>query len=131
MKPSYLCPYHAQLIKRHENSAISYWCEMMHCGTQAYAQCRIEAAELYLGAATEVALVRRACTGNIFFNDLHIAKPLELIMELHAQDFNFTKAPLLLSKVSLAVFQGNKKPHRVLMDLLHRDYESAQARTCH
>lgn len=131
MKPSYICPYHAQLMKRHENSAISYWCEMMHCGTQAYAQCRIEAAELYLGAATEVALIRRGCATNNFFDDRHIAKPLELIMELYAQDFNFTQAPLLLSKVSVAIFQGDKKPHAVLTALLDRDYEYVSVRRCH
>lgn len=131
MKPSYICPYHAQLMKRHENSAISYWCEMMHCGTQAYAQCRIEAAELYLGAATEVALIRRACVTNNFFDDLHIAKPLELIMELYAQDFNFTKAPLLLSKVSVAIFQSDKKPHTTLMELLGKDYGHACTHNYH
>lgn len=106
MKPRYLCAYHAERIRASEQHACHSWLELMRRGTLAYAECRVEAAQIYLGAALDIALLRLACQGNKLFTALHLSKPLEFMIELLVVEGCFNQAMKLLSKISSALDQS-------------------------
>lgn len=126
MKTSYLCPRYVALVCTDENSAIGHWSELMRRGTRAYTQCREEAAELYLGAATEISLLRYSCQRNIYFSDMHLTRPVDFIAELLVQNLNFDKAIYFLSRISTAIYKAENEPHPNILDCLARWYERVE-----
>lgn len=100
MKATYFCAYHAERLKACESEAFRHWGEMMRRGVQAYAECRLDAAELYLGAALEIALLRRECCENGLFAALHILKPAQFLVELFLLDRQPHKVEELMTRIN-------------------------------
>jgi len=128
MKTSHLCPNHSHLVKDSEPRAMEIWCDMMRRGIRAYTQCRIDSAECYLGAATEIALLRYSCEKNRFFDEVHLTKPLEFLIELLVQAMNFDKAMVLLSSISTAIHRAPKSPSAALTECLSKHSASVGVR---
>lgn len=122
MKTTYFCAFHSERIKAYEGEAIQQWTEMMHLGTQAYAECRIDAARIYLGSAMEIGLLRHSCPKSLFFDDMHLSQPLQFLIELFIIDDNFDEAIYILSKVSTAINRGLSDPDAGLLELLAQHY---------
>lgn len=56
MKSPYFCAYHAERMRACEPEALRSWTEMMRRGVHVYVECRMDAAEIVLGSAVDVAL---------------------------------------------------------------------------
>lgn len=99
MKSPYFCAQHAKRILQNESEAFGSWNEMMNIGVQAYSQCRLDAAAIYLGAALDIAFLRTACASNHSFTTLHIVKPAEFLLDLMLSEQRWNQASRLLARV--------------------------------
>lgn len=100
MKSLYFCAFHAERMKASESEALRCWSEIMRRGMHAYVDCRMEAAELYLGAALDIGLMRYRCTQSTMISILHITKPTDFLLELFCADIRFDTAVAALSRIS-------------------------------
>jgi hypothetical protein len=100
MKSQYFCAYHAERLRACESEAYRHWAEMMQRGAQAYSECRFEAANLYLGAAMDIGLLRHGCEGNGLFTTFHIMKPAEFLLEAQLLEQRHDAAENTLHKLS-------------------------------
>ncbi len=126
MKSPYFCAYHAQRMKNHESEALRYWIDMMRRGTQAYVECRIDAANIYLGSALDIALIRKTCEKNEFFNDMHFCKPAEFLIKLMLIENRFNEAIVILSRLSSASQTQTNINERELTHFLEKHYENIE-----
>lgn len=127
MKYTYFCQHHVDRMARCEGLAINSWIDMMRRGAQSYAACRTEAARNFLGAALEIGLLRYTCESNENFNDMHIAKPLEFLMELMICENNFNESIVLLSTISTVIYQDADKAPESLIEFLASCYEKIES----
>ncbi len=100
MKTLYFCAYHADNLRASETEAIKSWSSVMRRGMKAYCECRIDAAEIYLESALDIALIRSECSKNCIFDSMHLLKPIEFLTELYLTNEAFTQASKILNKVS-------------------------------
>ena len=100
MRSKYFCAYHSEKMKTYETEAYRYWMEVMRRGVQSYAKCRSESAHIYLHTAVDIGLLRQGCKRNGVFEELHIIKPAEFLIQLFIADDNFNGAHELLSHIS-------------------------------
>lgn len=100
MKSAYFCAYHAERLKACESDAFRHWAEMMRRGAQAYIECRFEAANLYLGAALDIGLLRQTCGENGLFSALHVMKPAEFLLEVQLLEQRHSDAEATLRRIS-------------------------------
>ncbi len=124
MKPKYFCPYHIERIHTCEQSALVSWNEMMRRGVQAYASCRADAARIYLDSAIDISLLRYRHK-NLYFSELHIAKPLDFLVELFLANENFTDAFEVLAKIS-SVIDDEPQPSTKLRKTLEKHYRQIE-----
>ncbi len=96
MKFSHLCHHHVTVLQCCEDEARKYWSETMRRGAQAFTQCRWDAARIYLGAAYEIGLIRKAVPHNDFFDDMHIVKPLKFMLTILLADNAWNSALKLI-----------------------------------
>lgn len=100
MNTRYFCAYHAERIRESEPHALRCWVEMMRRGMQAYTECRIEAAQIYLGSALDIGLLRHTCAHNTVFGEIHLTKPADFIIELRLSEADHEAALSLLNKIA-------------------------------
>ena len=100
MKAQYFCAYHTERLRACESDSFRHWTEMMRRGVQAYSECRFEAANLYLGAALDIGLLRHCCEENGLFTTLHIMKPAEFLLEMQLLDQRHDAAEDMLDRIS-------------------------------
>mgnify|MGYP000856140131 CR=1 FL=1 len=100
MRSKYFCAYHSEKMKTYETEAYRYWMEVMRRGVQSYAKCRSESAHIYLHTALDIGLLRQRCKRNGVFEELHITKPAEFLIQLFIADDNVNGAFDLLSYIS-------------------------------
>lgn len=100
MHSKYFCTYHSEKMMTYETEAYRYWIEVMRRGVQSYAKCRSESAHIYLHTALDIGLLRQKCERNSVFEELHITKPAEFLIQLFIADDNFNGAFELLSYIS-------------------------------
>jgi|GEM_PF-3164629 len=99
MKTEYFCDYHLSCICKQEEDALSAWHTLMKRGMRAYVDCRLEAADIFLQAALDIALTRlKLCTNNIL-NEEHVIQPAQHILELHIANCDFNHADSTLNKI--------------------------------
>ena len=122
MKTTYFCAYHAERLKACESEAFRHWGEMMRRGVQAYVECRMDAAGLYLGTALEIGLLRRECNENGVFAVLHILKPAQFLVELFLLDRQQRKVEELINKIST---HGGQIADPLLDDFLSQSFNRA------
>lgn len=127
MKPKYFCAHHASKLTASEQYAIGSWTELMRRGTQAYAESRMEAAWIYLGAAIEVSLLRSSLSNNDTFSDMHLAKPLEFLIKGCLATAEINRAAALLSKIATAIDAGSLAPGEALADQIEQHYAQVKA----
>lgn len=102
MNRQYFCAFHAEKMRACESDAYRYWMEVMRRGVLAYAKCRAESALIYLHTAVDIGLLRKECQQNGVFEDMHVTKPAEFLIQLFITDDNFEDAFSLLSRISSA-----------------------------
>lgn len=108
MNFTYLCIYHIERLQACEAEAWRTWSQMMQRGVKAYADCRTEAAHIYLNTALEVALLRNACCEtNVSFGELELLKPAEFLIQLYVIEDAFDSALDVLARISSAESSGN------------------------
>lgn len=100
MRSKYFCAYHSEKMETYEAEAYRYWMEVMRRGIQAYTKCRSESAHIYLQTAMDIGLLRQQCKKNDMFEELHIIKPAEFLIQLYIADDNIHGAFELLSHIS-------------------------------
>lgn len=108
MKSPYICASHINRIVRSEEEAMRHWTELLNRGWKAYQECRLKAAEIYLSAAIDVALLRIDRTYNAFFSSKHIWQPTEILAELLYLDERPNAADTLLTRIHSMVDAGSK-----------------------
>ena len=106
MKFSHFCCYHLDVMRKSESEAHRSWNGNMRRGSEAYVECKTQAACIYLGAAHEAALLRSQCDGNEWFGYEQIIQPMNLIFELLMTEDAFTDAHYLIEKTR--EFAGEK-----------------------
>ncbi len=126
MKTTYFCAFHAERMKAYEGEAIQHWTQMMRRGTQAYSECRIDAARIYLGSAMEIGLLRHSCPKSMFFDDMHLTQPLSFLIELLILDESFDEAIYVLSKISTAINERRADPRSELLEVLANHYSRVE-----
>jgi hypothetical protein len=126
MKTTYLCAHHAERMKVVESEALRCWTEMMRRGIKAYLGCRSEAADIYLGAAVEIGLLRRGAGKNEIFSNIHIIKPSELLIELFCAELRFLDAVALLSSTSGAIDDSGSHPESQLLKWVEAQYAQVE-----
>ncbi len=126
MKTTYFCTFHAERMMAYEGEAIQYWTQMMRRGTQAYSECRIDAARIYLGSAMEIGLLRHSCVKSMFFDDMHLTQPLSFLIELLILDESFDEAIYILSKISTAINERRTVPDSGLLEVLANHYSRVE-----
>jgi hypothetical protein len=99
MNSQYFCAHHASKIAQSETEAFRNWSQMMHRGTKAYVECRLDAAEIYLGSALDVVLLRCNCSHNELFSESHLIKPAEFLLEIFLMIDAFDKAEQVLRHI--------------------------------
>lgn len=97
MNNQYVGAYDTARMRAYESEACRCWSEMMRRGIQAYNDCRMEAADIYLHCAFDIALLRNTCNKNGIFKKIHTTKPAELLLKLMLIEENYNKAAGLLS----------------------------------
>ena len=100
MRSKYFCAYHSEKMKTYETEAYRYWMEVMRRGVQSYAKCRSESAHIYLHTAVDIGLLRQKCERNGIFEETHITKPAEFLVQLFIADDNLNGAHNFLSHIS-------------------------------
>lgn len=128
MISKFFCAYHAQRMRSDEQEAYRCWNQMMHRGAKAYAECRIEAANIYLGSALEVALIRAQSKSQKIFSEMHISKPVAFLVELFVAQDKFDICNVLLKRVSEHAEQqyGESKSFQSAISELYVRIESAE-----
>lgn len=107
MKSDYFCRYHLDNMCKEESVAFKSWSELMRRGMRAYVECRIEAANIFLSSALDIAILRTTFCTNSLFSDVNITKPAEFLIHLYITDCEFTHAKKLLSCLS---YVDNSEP---------------------
>ncbi|MDZ7923833.1 MAG: hypothetical protein U5M23_07170 [Marinagarivorans sp.] len=100
MTSQYFCAYHVNKFVVSEIEAFRNWSQMMQRGVKAYVECRVEAAEIYLGSSLDIALLRCSCTGNKIFSEEQLLKPAEFILQIYLMTDAFHKAQQTLDRIS-------------------------------
>lgn len=126
MKSRYICRYHAEQIKALESKALISWSGTMNRGVKAYTQCRIEAAEIYLESALDIALLRSECENNGIFTSIHIEKPVEFLVEINLSEHNFDSANRILQKVTCGIPENSDLYSISLDRFLIRQYQRVE-----
>lgn len=126
MKSEYFCVYHAERLKACESDAYRHWAEMMRRGTQAYVECRFEAANLYLGAALDIGLLRHGCAENGLFSVFHVMKPAEFLLEVQLLEQRHDDAETVLGKISAIVDPEGDWLMLQLVNFLMKAYERVE-----
>lgn len=126
VRRSHFCPQHAEQLRRSEQHALNAWIEVMRRGMQAYGACRMDAARIYLGSATEIALIRQRSAHNAFFGDTHLLKPLAFLIEVLILEERFEEAVALLSTVSAAMKYKAFHGTPAIADALAEHYERVE-----
>lgn len=124
MNTRYFCAYHAERIKACETHALRCWVEMMRRGVQAYTECRLEAAQIYLGSALDIGLLRFTCAENNLFEEIHLTKPADFIIELRLSDADYGTARDVLNRISDVDKASGKHGQSIGGNL--RDYVATQ-----
>lgn len=122
MQTPHFCAYQAERIKACGAVALRCWAETMRRGVQAYTACRMETAQIYLGSALDIGLLRYSCRDNLTFNDFHLSKPAEFLLELHLVNDEYGLAIAQLSKISSVIYDGEQQPSRQLLDQMAKLY---------
>ncbi len=123
MKHSHFCPQHRERLRHSETQALAAWNEVMRRGVQAYSACRVDAARIYLGSATEIALLRLSSLRNVCFEDTHLLKPLEFMVEVLALEERFDEAIALLSTISSSLVSQHSGPSPAVEEALAEHYQ--------
>lgn len=128
MKPSthYFCAHHLEQMKACESEAIRQWTQLMQRGVKAYVECREEAAQIYLGAAMEVGLLRSRLPSNGIFSEMHVLKPAEFMIQTHLTMECFEAAEQLIEQISTANAQHRRFFTSVCDDFLEAQLQAAQ-----
>lgn len=126
MKTPYFCPFHAERMKVSESEALRCWSEMMRRGIHAYMDCRVEAADLYLGATLDIGLLRYQCAQNAMFSDHHVTKPADFLIELLCGDVRFSAAVATLSRISSAANTAGRNASADLLEWLAMRYAQVE-----
>lgn len=101
MKTPYLCAYHTVRMRSNESEALRAWSALMQRGVRAYVECRVEASNIYLSAAMDIAFLRLGLNNNAAFSHTHLLKPAEFIVQLFLVDNAFDSARNLLKKIEI------------------------------
>ncbi len=120
----HLCPAHAVKVRANEDDAYRYWTMMMQRGVAAYVQCRWDAADIYLGAAYEIAVLRLQVENNTQFDSSQLLRPLEFMLNMYRAEGSEVKTRLLLQAASRAVKVLQGVARRDLADLLSKAREN-------
>ncbi|WP_086929908.1 hypothetical protein [Agarilytica rhodophyticola] len=128
MKYKYFCQSHADRMIECEGIAMRAWTDTMRRGMKAYIECRSETAYVYLHSSMEIGLLRYKCKKNQFFNNTHIIKPLEFLIELLLVENNFNEAIVLLSKMSNAINDSSDRSIEEFDNVYERYYKRIE--TC-
>lgn len=123
MKSAYFCAYHAERLKACESDAYRHWAEMMQRGTQAYVECRLEAANLYFSTALDIGLLRQSCSENGLFAALHVMKPAEFLLNLQLLEQRHEDAEATLDKVSAIADPQGDWSMQQLVNFLAKAYK--------
>lgn len=107
MRSQYFCAYHSEKMKSCESEAIRQWSQLMQRGVKAYSECRIDAAQIYLGSAFDIAHLRSDCEKNGVFSEMHLLKPVEFLLQIYLMTDLFDEAYQVLHRIS-AVSDKNK-----------------------
>ena len=127
MRSKYFCAYHSEKMKTYETEAYRYWMEVMRRGVQSYVKCRSESAYIYLHTAMDIGLLRQRCEENGIFEELHITKPAEFLIQLFIADDNFKEAFTLLSCISSKTQSTVVKINNSLLHFLNESHKTITA----
>lgn len=123
---NYICIYHIERMQVCETEAFRNWGQMMHRGVKAWADCRAEAAHIYLNSALDIALLRSCCENNGIFEEMHFIKPAEFLIELYLLDNAFDHALTLLARVSSLEEVSSQGLSEHASNFLLRQYERVE-----
>lgn len=123
MRSKYFCAYHSEKMETYETEAYRYWMEVMRRGVQSYAKCRSESAHIYLHTAMDIGLLRQKCKKNGVFEELHITKPAEFLIQLYIADDNINGALELLSYISSSTQSTVVKINNPLLHFINESHK--------
>jgi hypothetical protein len=118
MKTTHFCAHHKEQLKTCEHQAWRCWSDMMRRGVMAYSECRFESAEIYFSAALEIALLRYVHSKNEIFQNAHLIKSVEFVINLLRLDLRFDDANRLLKHLSASVSEISSSSSIELMEYI-------------
>lgn len=99
----FFCTHHEEKMKASESEALRTWSALMQRGLQAYIHCRMEAADIYLSATMKIGALRAQCEKNGIFDQSHIIKPTELLIEMYLVENRHKDILDILSEIDTVI----------------------------
>lgn len=123
MEKRHLCRAHKARLKANESEAVRVWSELMQRGVRAYVECRVDTAEIYLSGALDIAVLRSECNNNHCFNEIHIKKPSEFLVQLLLANDSFDAAFQLVHSINQAYEAQPRFFSDVFLDFIGKQLE--------
>ncbi len=103
-----------------------FWVEMTRRGIQAYSECRADGANIYLGSAVEIAMLRLICSKNQHFHTHHLQRPLEVLIEHFISQCDFDEGVLLLNQISRDIEEANLSDQNSITNIISALFEKLE-----